>query len=93
MNLRELRRKDVIRSDTGDNLGRVDDLEFDVGTAAVSQMILYGRPRLFGLMGRQADLVIPWKDILQIGNDIILVRLGDAQEWTRPRGILHQFGF
>lgn len=93
MTLKELRKKDVIRSDTGDNLGRVDDLDFEVGSATISQVILYGRPRLFGLAGRQPDLLIPWKDILQIGNDVILVRLTDAQEWSRPRSPLERIRF
>ncbi len=92
MTLKDLRKKDVIRADNGDNLGRADDLEFEESTAAVSQIILYGRPRFFGLAGRQPDLLIPWKDILQIGNDVILVRIEGGQEWTRPRGPFHQFG-
>ncbi len=92
MTLKELRKKDVIRTDSGDNLGRVDDLEFQEGTAEISAVILYGRPRFFGLAGRQPDLSIPWENILQIGNDVIMVRVPEAQEWTRPRSPLHQFG-
>lgn len=92
MTLKALRKKDVIRADNGDNLGRVDDLEFEEAAAAISRLILYGRPRFFGLAGRQPDLVIPWKDILQIGNDVILVQLEESREWTRPRSPLERIG-
>lgn len=34
----------------------------------------WGRPRLFGLLGRDETLTIPWADIERIGLDAILVR-------------------
>lgn len=50
--LEELRSKDVINVVDGENLGRVDDLEVDAETAAVTALILYGRPRLLGCSDR-----------------------------------------
>ena len=67
MTLSELHRKDVIQLKTGENLGRVDDLVFSGETAAVERLILRGRPRWFGLLGRGEDLEIAW------GADVILV--------------------
>ena len=37
-------------------------------------MQLLGQPRLFGLMGREETLTIPWHEIERIGLDAILVR-------------------
>ena len=67
MTLTELRKKDVIQVQTGVNLGRADDLRLNEQTAQV-------RARLFGLLGRQPDLFIPWQEITQMGQDVVLVR-------------------
>ena len=72
--LTELCKKDVIQVSSGANLGRVDDLEFDGTGAMIRQLVLFGRPRLFGLLGRQPDVMIPWQDVQSIGQDVVLVR-------------------
>ena len=59
--------------DPGANLGRADDLRFDPQTAALEGLVLLGRPRLFGLLGRQEDVFIPWREIDAIGADVIFV--------------------
>ena len=74
MTLKELRKKDVIQVQTGVNLGRADDLRLNEQTAQVEGIILFGRARLFGLLGRQPDLFIPWQEITQMGQDVVLVR-------------------
>ena len=74
MTLTELRKKDVIQVQTGVNLGRADDLRLNEQTAQVEGIILFGRARLFGLLGRQPDLFIPWQEITQMGQDVVLVR-------------------
>ena len=55
------------------NLGRVDDLAFSPETGGIEGLILHGRPRLFGLLGRQEDITLPWRDLAQWGEDVILV--------------------
>ena len=73
MILYELCRRSVIELSSGQNLGRVDDICFDENSAVITHIILYGRPRLFGLLGREEDTMIPWADIRQIGQDVLLV--------------------
>ena len=53
MTLYELCHHDVVDLSTGANLGSVDDIVFDSATAAVTHLVLYGKPRLFGLLGRK----------------------------------------
>ncbi len=86
MTLSELCRKDVIQVPLGANLGRVDDLRFDPRTAALEGLILLGRPRLFGLLGRQEDVFIPWQEIETVGADVILVRTQLPSGALKPRG-------
>lgn len=73
MTLEELHHKDVIQTRTGANLGRADDLAFSPETGRIEGLILHGRPRLFGLLGRQEDITLPWGDLAQWGEDVILV--------------------
>lgn len=71
--IRELCEKEVVQLEQGVCLGRADDLEFDPATAQLQSLILLGRPRLFGLLGRDESLTIPWQEIETIGTDAILV--------------------
>lgn len=74
MTFRELCTKEVVQLKDGTCLGRVDDLELDEASARIESLLLLGRPRLFGLLGRDETLTIPWADIERIGLDAILVR-------------------
>ena len=56
MTIRELCEKEVVQLEQGVCLGRADDLELDPATAQLQSLILLGRPRLFGLLGR--DVVV-----------------------------------
>lgn len=72
--LYELCQRDVVSVKNGTNFGRVDDLQIDEKTAQISALVIYGRLRLFGLLGREEDLLIPWEEIVTIGSDVVLVR-------------------
>ncbi|MBQ9082986.1 MAG: YlmC/YmxH family sporulation protein [Clostridia bacterium] len=69
----ELQRKDVISVKDGSRLGRVGDAEVDTENARLVSIVIYGRPKLFGLLGHEEDTVIRWCDIEVIGADTILV--------------------
>lgn len=73
MTLQDLSEKDVIQIKTGENLGRIDDVIFDEGTARLQSVVLRGRSHLFGLMGYNEDLIIPWEALKNIGTDVIMV--------------------
>jgi len=78
----ELRYKEVIDVHTGYRLGYVCDAEFDDKEGRFISLITPGRAKLFGLLGREDDYVLPWGCIARIGNDIILV---DAKEEFKRR--------
>jgi len=71
----ELKDKDVINISDGVRLGRVDDVEIDPERACIVSIISLGRPRFFGLFGKDSDIIIPWENIEIIGIDAILVRV------------------
>lgn len=65
--------KEVINISDGNRLGYVDDLEVDTCTAQITALVIRGCNRLFGLLGRDSDVVIQWKDIEVVGDETILV--------------------
>ena len=69
----DLRHKEVINSKNGVKLGCVDDIEIDTLAARLIAIVIYGRPKCFGLFGREDDIDIRWEDIELIGDDTILV--------------------
>lgn len=81
----ELRHKEVINKQNGCRIGCVDDLEIDSRNACVVAIIIYGRPKCFGLFGRYDDFIIPWKSIDLIGEDTILVSCEVPQHQKRRK--------
>ena len=80
----ELCCKEVIDIHTGFRLGYVCDMEFDDKEGCIASLVTPGRPRFFGLFGREEDYVLPWKDIVRVGSDIILVEVkGDFMRRKR----------
>lgn len=69
----DMRHKEVINSRDGTRLGCVDDVEVNTCDARLVAIVVYGRPRCFGLFGREDDLIIGWEHIDLIGEDTILV--------------------
>lgn len=83
--LMDLRNKEVVNISNGEKLGFVDDIEIDTETSTVIALIVYGRERLWGLFGRDDDLIISCKEIKLIGKDTILVaHNSDIDEMRKP---------
>ncbi len=70
----ELKDRQVICVKNGALLGLVGDIELDTENGRLSSIVIYGRPKGFGIFGREDDIVIPWEDIEIIGNETILVK-------------------
>ena len=69
----DLRNKEVISAKNGCRLGFVSDVEIDTCSGSLTAIIIWGRSRCFGLMGRDEDMKICWKDIEVIGEDTVIV--------------------
>ena len=80
----QLRYKEVICVADGSRFGYVGDLEVDLDTGQVRALVIPGRRRFFGLLGREEDRYIPWSAVRRFGEDIILVDGGG--ESFRPLG-------
>ena len=80
----ELRYKEVIDVHTGKRLGYVCDAELNEAEGQLISLITPGKAKLFGLLGREDDYVLPWKCIVKMGRDIILVET-EGVEGRRKR--------
>lgn len=69
----ELREKEVISIKNCKKLGHVCDLEFDKCTGQIFKIIVTDKNFFFNILSCDSEYVIPYKDIKQIGPDIILV--------------------
>ena len=75
MRIGDLNYKEVINISTGQRLGYVSDLEFDMQTGKVKSFIVPGQRRFFGLLPGDTDYVFPWESIIRMGDDTILISL------------------
>lgn len=71
----ELKQKEVINMADGKRMGFVCDVEVNLEDGRIEAIVLPGSPKLFGIIGRDHEVVIPWDNIKKIGEDIILVEM------------------
>ena len=71
----DFKRKEVISIKDGKRLGFVQDVTADFKTGTIKEIIVPGNTNFFNLFSSKEELVIPWKSIKTIGEDIILVEI------------------
>ena len=77
MTFTDLRSKDLINSSDGKRLGKACDIVFDSVTGKIRGIVApYGKKSYFG---KGQDIFIPFKCILKIGEDIVLVDVNCQQ--------------
>ena len=64
-------------------MGNIVDLELDVGDGTVLSLIVPGSTKMLQFLRPEKDIIIPWGNIVKIGDDVILVKF-DA--FCVPRG-------
>ena len=69
----DFRKKEVINIKNGKRLGFVQDVTADLESGVIKEIIVPGENKLFGLFASNEEIVIPWKAIKCISDEIILV--------------------
>ena len=69
----ELKQKEVINAEDCKRLGFVGDVDFDMTNGCMIAIIVPGPGCFCGFLGREKEYIIPFCDICQVGNDIIMV--------------------
>lgn len=75
MRICELKQKEVINTCDCKRLGFVGDVDFDICTGCLLAIIVPGPGCFCGFIGREKEYIIPFCDICQIGEDVILVQV------------------
>lgn len=73
----DLRQKEVINIVNASRLGYVYDVEINFETGNIDAIIVPGKPRILGVIGKKDDYVIPWDNIVRVGEDIVLVEMSE----------------
>ena len=69
----ELKNKQVVCVKNGCVLGLVSDIELDTQNGTLTSIIIFGRFKFLGLLGKEEDIISPWEDIKVIGEETVLV--------------------
>jgi YlmC/YmxH family sporulation protein len=75
----EFQIKDVVNVADGKRLGNIGDIDINLTTGKIDAVIVSGAGKVLGFFGRDEDIIIPWKNILKIGEDVILVRFKELE--------------
>ena len=72
----ELREKEVVNIADGKKLGRILDMAF-TSKGTIKGLIVPGEKKFFKNISGDESIFVPWKNIVTIGEDAILVQLGE----------------
>ncbi len=84
MLLCELQAKDVINVGTAKCLGRVMDLEIDECRGCICTLIVPSPGKFCGCFFHDCEYWIPWKCVLRVGKDMILVDVCEKDVVRKP---------
>jgi YlmC/YmxH family sporulation protein len=79
MKISDFQTKDVINIVDGKKLGQISDLLLDLRQGKIESVVVPHQGRFFGWFGPNGDVIIPWKNIIKIGMDVILVKLDEPR--------------
>ena len=71
----DFKHKEVININDGKRLGFVQDVTADLESGVITSIIVPGTSKILNMFSGNNDIVIPWKNIRCIGDDVILVEI------------------
>jgi len=83
--LSDLRDRELIDIAEGSRFGCVGDVEVDWEQGKILSLVVPGRLRFFGLLGREEDIIVPVEAVKRFGEDLILVDSGRISRHSGPR--------
>lgn len=76
MRLSDLQSKDIVNIVDGRNIGNIIDVKVDEKSGSIISLIVETKGK-FMSFNKNEDTEIKWQSIERIGEDVILVRLGN----------------
>ena len=71
----ELREKEVVNVCDGERLGNICDIDFEERTGRICTLVIPGPCKIFGIIGRDSEYLIPYECVKRIGADVVLVEI------------------
>jgi len=75
ISISEFQIKDVVDVSSGKKLGTIGDIDINVTSGKIQAIIIGGTGKMMGFFGKEEGMIVPWRNIVKIGEDVILVRL------------------
>ncbi|MBR0601395.1 YlmC/YmxH family sporulation protein [Bacillus safensis] len=75
ISISEFQIKDVVDVSSGKKLGTIGDIDINVTSGKIQAIIIGGTGKVMGFFGKEEEMIVPWRNIVKIGEDVILVRL------------------
>ena len=66
LTLNDIRSKEVVNLKDGVCFGYADDIILETETKSVVAIVIRGRLRFFGILGRENDIIIDWENIMNL---------------------------
>ncbi|MCF6094737.1 YlmC/YmxH family sporulation protein [Microaerobacter geothermalis] len=85
LKISEFQTKDVVNIIDGKKLGQVSDLELDLKNGRIEAIVVPGPGKFLGFFGGGNQIVIPWRNIVKIGMDVILIKLDSGYSPNPPQ--------
>lgn len=79
MRIYELKQKEVVNIVNCQKIGFVCDINFNFENGCIESLIVPGPCKLWGMLGRDQEYIIPFCQVKCIGPDVILVEI-DQEE-------------
>ena len=79
MRISELKQKEIINVKDCKRSGFAGAVDFDMKTGCLLALIVPGPGCFCGFLGREKEYIIPYQDICQVGEDIILVDVKEKE--------------
>ncbi|WP_337098633.1 YlmC/YmxH family sporulation protein [Paenibacillus sp. YIM B09110] len=90
MKISDFQTKDVINIVDGKKLGHISDLELDLRQGRIDSIVVPQFTKFFGVFGGGGtEVVIPWRNIVKIGADVVLVRMDETKSLRADEDDLH----
>jgi YlmC/YmxH family sporulation protein len=80
IHISDLQIKDVVNVHDGKKLGSIEDVDIDLKTGKIQAIMITSQGKVLGFFGKGEEIVIPWRNIVKIGKDVILVRVSKNVE-------------
>jgi len=92
MKISDFQTKDVINIVDGKKLGQISDLELDLRQGRIESIVVPSPGRFFGMFGGSSEMIIPWRNIIKIGLDVVLVKLDESRPYRAEEpDIAHEY--